>query len=193
MIDFNKAFKITLGHEGGYSNDPVDVGGETYKGISRRYNPSWKGWEIIDKLKEENPTDFKDILRNRNEKLNILVESFYKEHYWDRFWGDRIPSQDIGNELFDSSVNMGVHRGVKFLQKSLNLLNRNQKNYNDIVEDGVIGPTTLRTLKYFLRIDKSSLLLKFMNVLQGMHYINYMSKSPRQERFARGWFNRVSI
>jgi hypothetical protein len=26
-----------------------------------------------------------------------------------------------------------------------------------------------------------------------MHYIEYMTKSPTQEKFARGWFNRVDI
>jgi hypothetical protein len=32
-----------------------------------------------------------------------------------------------------------------------------------------------------------------MNILQGMHYINYMQKSPIQERFARGWLERVAF
>jgi len=37
------------------------------------------------------------------------------------------------------------------------------------------------------------ILLKIMNVLQGMHYISYMNKSPVQEKYARGWFGRVSL
>jgi hypothetical protein len=36
-------------------------------------------------------------------------------------------------------------------------------------------------------------LLKIMNVLQGMHYLNFIKQSPIQERFARGWFSRVSL
>lgn len=38
--NFNKAFKITVGLEGRYSNDPDDPGGETKFGISKRYNPN---------------------------------------------------------------------------------------------------------------------------------------------------------
>lgn len=30
-------------HEGGYSNDPIDLGGETYKGIARNAHPNWQG------------------------------------------------------------------------------------------------------------------------------------------------------
>ena len=39
MADFNDAFDETMGHEGGYVNDSNDAGGETYRGISRRFNP----------------------------------------------------------------------------------------------------------------------------------------------------------
>ena len=53
MANFNESFNITLGYEGGYSNDPDDAGGETYKGISRRYHPGWKGWALIDELKSK--------------------------------------------------------------------------------------------------------------------------------------------
>jgi len=30
---------LTLAHVGGYVKDPHDAGGETYKGIARRFNP----------------------------------------------------------------------------------------------------------------------------------------------------------
>ncbi|GAJ23902.1 unnamed protein product, partial [marine sediment metagenome] len=41
--------------------------------------------------------------------------------------------------------------------------------------------------------DDLSYLLKVMNILQGMHYIEYMRKSPTQEKYARGWLKRVKI
>jgi len=34
MANFEQSYAITMGHEGGYDNDPDDVGGETYKGVS---------------------------------------------------------------------------------------------------------------------------------------------------------------
>ena len=190
MANFDEAYDITLGHEGGYTNDPVDVGGETYKGVARRYYPDWIGWSIIDVAKTS--FNFPHSLRD-NDNLDILIKHFYKENYWNLFWGDQIPNQEVANEMFDTGVNMGVGRAVKYLQKSLNLLNRNRKNYPDIVEDGAFGDNTLLTLKIYLDMDDTSFLLKIMNILQGMHYIDYMTKSPTQERFARGWLKRVSI
>jgi len=190
MAEFNQAFSLTSGHEGGYVNDLDDAGGETYRGVSRRYHPSWPGWSLIDEIKSDNPDDLDDALSEVS-KIQQAVEDFYKQLYWDRFWGDNIPTQDIGNELFDTSVNLGVHRAVKYLQEGLNLLNRNQKSYNDIVEDGLFGRGTLRALNAFLEQDKSAVLLKVMNTLQGMHYISYMRKNPAQEKYARGWLKRA--
>ena len=190
MAKFEEAFNITLKHEGGYGHDPVDVGGETYRGIARNYHSQWSGWGIIDQLRSH--PDFPIILNSRQD-LNELVENFYKINYWNVFWGDKIPDQLVANEMFDTGVNMGVKRAVNFLQRSLNLLNRNQKNYADIAEDGLFGPNTLNTLKIYLSKDEPFFLTKIMNILQGMHYINYMTKSPSQERFARGWLRRVNI
>jgi len=192
MADFKTSYNITLGHEGGYSNDPVDAGGETYKGITKRYETNWIGWNIIDKYR--NNSNFPRCLDDDME-LQDAVMQVYKRKYWDVFWGDRIQNQDIANEMFDTGVNMGTGRGIKFLQKSLNLLNRNQKNYPDISEDGGMGNNTYNTLDNFLNNHSKDIkyLLKLMNLFQGMHYINYMGKDSKQERFARGWLNRVKL
>lgn len=190
MGDFNKAFTKTMGHEGEYSNDPVDFGGETYKGISRKFHPNWNGWVIIDSKKQDK--DFPHNLKN-SRILNDYVESFYRETYWNKFLGDLISSNNITIELFDTAVNMGVNRSVTFLQKSLNLLNRNEKMFNDLVEDGIMGSKTLTALNKYLSSDREDFLLKLMNLFQGCHYIEYMRKSPEQEKYARGWLKRVEI
>jgi len=190
MANFEQAYTITLGHEGGYGNDPDDVGAETYKGVARAYYPDWPGWVIIEAAKRG--PNFPNNLTN-NINLNTMIKSFYKENYWNLFWGNRISNQSVANELFDTGVNMGVGRAVKYLQRSLNVLNRNQKNYPDIVEDGVFGLNTMNTLNKYLATDDESFLLKIMNILQGMHYIDYMTKSSIQEKYARGWLKRVNI
>ena len=188
MAKFKEAFDITLGHEGGYTDDPVDVGGETYCGISRRYNPGWEGWSFIDQKKTTNGP-----IKNgaRFDAINPSVESFYKEKYWDPFLGDEIADQPIANELFDTGVNMGISRAIKFLQVALNCLNRNQSLFDDLVEDGKMGRRTLAALDTIPQ--ERDLIYKLMNVLQGMHYIEYMRQSPTQEKYARGWFKRVTF
>jgi lysozyme family protein len=190
MADFKNAFQKTMGHEGNYVHDPDDPGGETYKGIARRFNPGWKGWSTIDALKDSN--GFPGNL-NSDPELQAEVETFYKQHYWDKFWGDDIPDQGLSNELFDTGVNMGVNRAVEFLQQGLNALNRNEKNYLDIVVDGGFGPKTLEALASYLSKDQPGYLFKIMNILQGMHYLNRMKQSPTQEKYARGWLNRVTF
>lgn len=189
MSYFEDAYNKTMGHEGGYTHDPDDVGGETYKGIARRYNGSWGGWFIIDALRDE--PDFPACLDN-NVLLLADVKKLYKQKYFDPFVGDEMPAA-LACEMFDTAVNMGTGRAVKFLQKSLNLLNRNQKMFADMVEDGDYGNTTHRCLQIYRKNDTIHMLLKFLNVFQGAHYIEYMTKSPKQEKYARGWFKRVEI
>jgi len=190
MADFNIAYNITMMNEGGYSLDPDDAGGETYKGISRRYNPTWSGWERIDIFK--GLPDFPKNLEGKN-SIQDAVKIFYKQIYWDRFLGDNIDKQNVAMEMFDTSVNMGVSKACIFLQQALNLLNRNGSLFNDMIEDGFMGNITINTLNEYCKKETDIYLLKIMNILQGMHYINYMKKSPIQEKYARGWLERVEI
>ena len=39
MKDFNEIIEKVLEHEGGYVNDPKDLGGETKYGITKRFYP----------------------------------------------------------------------------------------------------------------------------------------------------------
>jgi len=190
MAKFKEAYDKTMGHEGGYVNDPTDAGGETYKGISRKYNPSWGGWKVIDGQK--NSVSFPGCL-NSNYELQAEVEKFYKANYWDVNRLDEVASQAVANEMFDTGVNMGVGRAGNFLQQSLNYLNRNGSLFADLVVDGKIGPASLSALHRILSDGDEEILLIMMNVLQGNHYMEYMSKSPTQERYARGWFKRVRL
>jgi lysozyme family protein len=190
MASFDTAYNITLEYEGGYSNDPDDVGQETYKGISRKYCPNWKGWKIIDGQKSK--TDFPDCLDSLTD-LQVLVHDYFKKTYWDVFQGDNILDQAIANEMYDTAVNMGAVRAVSYLQIGLNILNRNQQSYPDISEDGQFGAQTLLTLKKYLAADSNECLLKVMIILRGMHYIDYVKKNPKQEKFMRGWLGRLGI
>ena len=191
MAIFKQAFQTTMGHEGGYVHDKDDAGGETYRGVARKFHPEWEGWDLIDSY-DKNGEDFPDILNN-DKNIQEKVEGFYRQKFWDRFLGDHIPDQGIAEELFDTGVNMGTGRAVKFLQEGLNILNRNEVLYDDIKIDGGFGPKTLNTLKSHLNKDDPQYILKIMNILQGMHYINYMKEAPVQEKFARGWLKRVKI
>lgn len=190
MANFDKALPDVLANEGGYVNDPDDEGGETYKGVARRFNGSWPGWRRVDRARRERGFP---VRLDRDHELQRLVREFYKQHYWDKFQGDAIPDQALAEELFDTAVNLGVARAVAFLQRALNVLNRNGVLYADLVDDGVFGPRSLAALGAYLQRDTPAYLLKVLNILQGMHYIEFMTRSPVQEKYARGWLKRVKI
>lgn len=190
MADFEQAFDIVLAHEGGYANDPGDLGGETYKGISRVHHPDWPGWRRIDAAR--GGAGFPGSLDD-DATLDRQVRRFYRQHYWDRMLGDQIPDQRIATEVFDTGINMGLRTGVRFLQEAINLLDAEAPD-GGIAEDGWLGEKTLKALARVLRSrGAEELLLKVSNILQGQRYIDIVRRKPDQARFIRGWLKRVAI
>ena len=194
MADFEIAYGETELREGGYVNDPVDRGGETHRGVTRKFHPKWPGWKIIDQIKNEYPKDFKERI-NDNDELASLAKELYRQKYWAPIRGDELPNQHIANKVFDTGVNQGVATSIRYLQEGLNVLNRNQKNYPDIKIDGKLGDKTLKTLSDFLKLEKGQpdYLLKVLNLMQAAFYLDIMRRDSTQERFARGWLNRVDL
>ena len=118
MKNFNEIIEKVLEHEGGYVNDPKDLGGETKYGITKRFYP--------------------DI----NIK-NLTIEQakeIYKKDYWDRNKVESLP-QNLWHIYFDMCVNMGKRTAVKVLQRAA--VNKGK----DIEIDGGLGPMTIGALK----------------------------------------------
>ena len=119
MATFDDAYKILLKSEGGYVNDSDDSGGETYRGISRRYNLEWEGWTIIDNYKRRYQGKSLAKVLNADEALQVMVKDLYKQKYWDVLELDEVPSQNIAYQMFDTCVNCGFGSAVRFAQASL--------------------------------------------------------------------------
>ena len=118
MKDFNEIIKKVLEHEGGYVNDPKDLGGETKYGITKRFYPDVD----IKNLTIEQATDI------------------YKSDYWDKNKVESLP-QNLWHIYFDMCVNMGKRTAVKVLQRAA--VNKGR----DIEVDGGLGPMTIGALK----------------------------------------------
>ncbi len=191
MADFLKAYRITREHEGGYHNasgiNSADRGGETFKGVARKFHGTWAGWTEIDKLKRE-PSFPKNA--ENNPVLNSMVIAFYKKNFWDVNKMDEIQNQAIANEIFDTGVNMGVKTAALFLQRTLNYLNRNQKSYKNINVDGIIGRITVGLVNGLSANDQIDV-FNTLNILQGQRYLEIMDRDPAQQDFFRGWLTRV--
>ena len=94
-MSFEQAVAMVLRHEGGYSNDPRDPGGETRFGISKRAYPDV------------------DILRLTEDEAKAI----YKRDYWDKLRPDELP-QELAICVFDCAVNMGRDKAIRLLQRA---------------------------------------------------------------------------
>lgn len=180
MANFKTALKDTLGIEGGISNNPKDRGGFTYKGISYKNWPTWKGWTLVNR--------WGTLTQDEIEELDRLVDDFYLVNFWDRISLTSIVNQKIANELFDTAVNVSTRTAATFLQRALNLLNQEGKLYEDITIDGLIGSKTLHLTNTHPYPDA---LLKLLNGLQLSYYVAICEKDATQETFLRGWLKRT--
>ena len=200
MSAFKLAYDKTLGHEGGYSFDPNDRGGETYKGISRANFPNWEGWRIIDLVKANVNRNELDKVLAADENLQAFVLDFYRINFWLALKLEKIAEQEIAEELFDTAVNQGLKTAAKYFQQALNLLNNNQKHYSNISEDGNIGDGTIKAYKAYMLTSRFPgrsedrnirMLLKVMNGLQFERYADICRATECQEIYLYGWVNRV--
>jgi lysozyme family protein len=197
MTDFMTAFNKALSNEGYISSNPADKGGFTYKGISRIKHPTWPGWKIKDSIYRSTDLsrsrDYKSVQQlYNNTALQTAVTNFYRTEFWNKIQGDLLPSQLIADELFDSSINLGVPVASEFLQKTINLLNRNTNLYPDITVDGIIGSQTLSALNKCMSANGEKLLFNLLNFYQAKRYIEIMERDRTQEIFI-GWFNRIEV
>jgi lysozyme family protein len=202
MALFETSYSITNQLEGGYANDKDDKGGETYRGIARKFHPKWPGWKIVDqvksKLSEKSPlgrgagVGSLNALLDADEKLQSLIKKFYYEEFWIPIKGDLIPDQRIANEVYEQSVHMGVKKGSKYLQRAINILNRNQRSYEDIEPDGKIGNQTLLALNAAIKANGIRRVLNMLNMFQAKHQVEWMERDPTQEKFI-GVLDRVEI
>lgn len=119
MASLIEAYKRTGKFEGGYANNKNDSGGETYFGISRVHNPTWKGWVIVDAQKKK--SNFPSNLKDKRPELERLELNLYKLNYWDKVWGDKIQNQLVANDMYDTAVNMGVGTSIKLSERQFKL------------------------------------------------------------------------
>lgn len=126
-----------------------------------------------------------------------VAEAIYRRLYWERpgyaFIAEM--SWPIAAELFDTGVNMGVATATGFLQRALNALNRNQKDYPDLKVDRQAGARTFAALTAFRALRGASgdkILLKALEALQGERYVALAEQRPANEAFLYGWLaNRI--
>jgi lysozyme family protein len=115
---FLKAFDYVMMHEGGYSNDQNDAGGETRYGISKRSYPH---------------IDIKNLTKDQAKQI-------YFCDFWLKAKCEEINDNNLAIKFFDLAVHIGIPQAVKLIQRALRAAG------TQITEDGIIGPVTLKAI-----------------------------------------------
>lgn len=118
MADFLTAFNRTEKNEGKdiWTKVDGDSGGETWSGISRKANPSWSGWKILDQIKNK-----KNGQKISTPELEERKQSLYRTNYWNPIWGDEIKNQKVANDLYDTAVNMGPSTSIRLSERQFGM------------------------------------------------------------------------
>ena len=195
--DYVRALSFTMAAEGAYSYRQADTGLQTYKGISRKWNPKWIGWVIVDKALEKYPElkiPYKkppasihklNFELNVNEELEYLIYAFYYENYYTKCGAWNIGGK-LAVVLFDMAVLSGTRRASKSLQKCLNIHFK-----TNLVVDSQVGSGTLKVLNEVigskgLDIVVDKLIYEFKdNLIEA-------SKLEGNAENYKGWMNRIS-
>ncbi|WP_303762046.1 glycoside hydrolase family 108 protein [Sphingobium yanoikuyae] len=168
-----------IAREGGYVDHPADRGGPTNMGIT---------------LGVARANGFAGDMRRLPP---ATARAIYRQLYWDGPGYSAVAQQSmaLAAELFDTAVNMGPGVASTFLQRALNALNRNQRDYPDLQADGAIGTRTLAALRAFRTLRGAAgdaVLIKAIEALQGERYLALAESRPANEAFLYGWLaNRI--
>lgn len=166
MASVEKLAPFILKWEGGFVNDPDDLGGATNKGVTLSTYMQYcrkKGYPVptVERLKNLSEQEWTEIL---------------KTMYWDRWKADQIESQSVANILVDWVWASGNY-GIKIPQKLLG-----------VTVDGIVGPKTIDAVN-----SRNPRELFDMIKIARFDYIeDICRKRPANNKFKRGWLNRIN-
>lgn len=173
------AILLAIGtNEGGYVWHKSDPGGETNHGVTKRVAVE-RGYA----------GPMKSLPKETAQK--ITYEAYIKEAGYDPIVTD---SPALGYEISDSGYNAGTGRSSRWFQQSLNLFNRQGKDYPNISVDGQVGRGTMGAWDSLKRVRGRTraceLMVKAMDGFQFGHYANLAGNGLRDtkfEDFMVGW------
>ena len=166
MAKIDILFPFILSFEGGFVNDPDDLGGATNKGVTMN---TFKKYRNLVGKPIPSVGDLKAIT---DDEVMAIMKSFY----WDKWKADQIKCQSVANALVDWLW----CSGTAAIKKSQGLLGT--------TADGIVGPATLGL------VNNSSDQTRLFNSIQECRrrYLeDICRKRPANQKFLKGWMRRV--
>lgn len=164
--DFRTSYAHLRKWEANYSNNPYDMGGETYGGITRTNNPKWYGWRYIDSIKPQHIEHNTLIPKAEFWVLDYYVDIWVRDELYE------IYDQDVATATLD--MEMHGPWGIVLLQRAL--AKCNQTTGNLILDLN-------RADKHLFLVQLREERIKF--------YRGVVSRYPEQKVFLQGWINRA--
>jgi lysozyme family protein len=160
---FQESLPFILRWEGGFVDHPADPGGRTNKGVTQKVYDGWRA---------------RQGLPRRDVKLieDHEVHSIYEADYWLPPRCDLLQRQ-LELVQFDTAVNMGVGRAVRFLQGAVGC--------------GVDGDFGSQTERAVAACDPGAAIGAYCNAREAF-YRGLAEKKPEQKIFLEGWMNRLN-
>lgn len=152
--------------EGGFVNDPDDLGGATNKGITFA---TYKSFRKKKGLPQPTIADLKRLRRAEWKEI-------FQTMYWDSFRGNEIDNQNIANICVD------------WLWMSGKTAIRRVQAIVGTTVDGIVGPKTIAC------INSKSPLPLFGQIKNDRkkYYYEICDARPANNKFLRGWLNRLN-
>lgn len=115
--NLDTVFKLVVGEEGGFVNDPKDRGGATKYGVTQTTLSAWRRRQV----------SVADVKNLQIDEAKLI----FRAQYWNKIQGDRLPP-GLDLAVADMAFNSGTGRAVGCLQKALG-----------VKVDNVLGEVTL--------------------------------------------------
>lgn len=160
---FTASLPFVLRWEGGYVNHPNDPGGATNKGVTQRVYDDWR------KRQGLAPRDVRQLEEPE-------MHAIYEAGYWVPPRCDLL-QRKLDLVQFDTAVNMGPGRAVRFLQSALGC-----------GVDGKFGPVTRAAAE---ACDLGSTIIAYCDRRED-YYNGLARKNPKFKVFLKGWMNRLN-
>ena len=161
---FDWAIDFVFAVEGYVSNSKYDSGGYTKYGIAQNSHPN---------------VDVRNLTIDGAKRI-------YKEDYWDACKCGEF-SRPLALYLLDFAVNSGVRNAALGLQRAVNKLNAGT-GISPLAEDGKIGTKTILAA---FSIPEGLMQAAF-HAYRTEFYFNIVKKNATQNKFLRGWMNRLA-
>lgn len=170
---FEAVLPLVLAHEGGYVNNAADPGGPTNKGITQK---------VYDAYRTTKGLTIQSVKLITNDE----VADIYKQRYWDLADCNALP-KGLDYAVFDYSVNSGVGKAVKDLQRAINSFAGNRlPTLAPLKVDGIAGEDTATAATLASNVDHEALINGLCD-----RRMAFMKSLKTWKTFGVGWKRRI--